>query len=407
MQKDRQCALPVVFVPEGGVTDASFFSGISHYFGRALIAQAAAMGSSLRTIEFPECYELEEMLLMAYGPNTLPAARHKVKAAWPGNASLPERLRAAAASGTVAEVVAEYWRMAGGEILRRWPADTRMRAPVLALSPFFPRLPDDLEAYYYLDCSNAAFFLDRRQGTLAHLNLPDDLCTFIVKAERSALSRARKVFTFSRCAAVDLIRRHGLDDDHVVTVGAGPNVTPGHERKRKRRHGMVPVLFIGRDFQRKGGRTFLSVARHLPKLRFVAVTDAALSIARPANVTILPPCPQRGVQDWFGRCRLFFFPTDYEPFGLVVLEAMAHGLPVVASLHGAIPEMVTAAHLRPPGDVQGFVRLLRRMLNSTQLCRQSARLNAAQSRQWSWRQAAQRILKEISVTHEADPCHHH
>lgn len=56
----------------------------------------------------------------------------------------------------------------------------------------------------------------------------------------------------------------------------------------------------------------------------------------------------------FNRSDIFVFPTLNEAFGLVLLEAMQHGLPVVASSLGAIPEIViegVTGYLVPPGDV--------------------------------------------------------
>jgi glycosyltransferase involved in cell wall biosynthesis len=56
----------------------------------------------------------------------------------------------------------------------------------------------------------------------------------------------------------------------------------------------------------------------------------------------------------FRQSDLFIFPTLNEAFGLVLLEAMQHGLPVVASSLGAIPEIVTegvTGYLVPPGDI--------------------------------------------------------
>jgi glycosyltransferase involved in cell wall biosynthesis len=56
----------------------------------------------------------------------------------------------------------------------------------------------------------------------------------------------------------------------------------------------------------------------------------------------------------FRQSDIFIFPTLNEAFGLVLLEAMQYGLPVVASSLGAIPEIVTegvTGYLVPPGDI--------------------------------------------------------
>lgn len=63
-------------------------------------------------------------------------------------------------------------------------------------------------------------------------------------------------------------------------------------------------------------------------------------------------------------------PSEDEPFGLVLLEAMAAGVPVVASRSGGIPEIVEhgkSGLLVEPGDVDGFADALRQVLTEREL----------------------------------------
>ncbi len=76
------------------------------------------------------------------------------------------------------------------------------------------------------------------------------------------------------------------------------------------------------------------------------------------------------VPQLLAACDLFFMPSLWEGFGLVLLEAMAQGLPVVASQVSAIPEVVAAEEtglLAPPRDVPAFREALLTLLRDPAL----------------------------------------
>jgi glycosyltransferase involved in cell wall biosynthesis len=63
---------------------------------------------------------------------------------------------------------------------------------------------------------------------------------------------------------------------------------------------------------------------------------------------------------------LFVLPSRYEGFGMAYAEAIAHGLPVIGTTAGAIPETVppTAGVLIPPDDAAALAAALRRLIES-------------------------------------------
>jgi starch synthase len=93
---------------------------------------------------------------------------------------------------------------------------------------------------------------------------------------------------------------------------------------------------------------------------------------------------------------VFLCPSVYEPFGLINLEAMACGTPVVASRVGGIPEVVVdgeTGFLVPPGDPRALAAAVREVLADPE---RAARLGHAGRRRvvdkFSWERIAERTL---------------
>jgi glycosyltransferase involved in cell wall biosynthesis len=81
----------------------------------------------------------------------------------------------------------------------------------------------------------------------------------------------------------------------------------------------------------------------------------------PTGVTWSSPCASTTLRDRYRNADVFVFPSFSDGFGLVLLEAMACGLPAIASANCIGPELVTSGSgfVIPPGDLDRLVDLLR------------------------------------------------
>jgi alpha-maltose-1-phosphate synthase len=81
----------------------------------------------------------------------------------------------------------------------------------------------------------------------------------------------------------------------------------------------------------------------------------------PSRVTWIPPCSAQSLRELYRHCHVFVFPTYSDGFGLVLLEAMACGLPTIASEASIGPEIITpkCGRLMSPGDLDQLVDHLR------------------------------------------------
>jgi glycosyltransferase involved in cell wall biosynthesis len=131
---------------------------------------------------------------------------------------------------------------------------------------------------------------------------------------------------------------------------------------------LVPIKRIDRLIE--AWRLLHAEGRLAPADRVVVIGDgperatlagqaAASGIAD--RVTFAGPLPQPTVARWIGAADLLCLPSDSEGTPNVIVEALASGVPVVASRVGGVPELVTPESnglLVPPGDASGLARAL-------------------------------------------------
>jgi glycosyltransferase involved in cell wall biosynthesis len=110
---------------------------------------------------------------------------------------------------------------------------------------------------------------------------------------------------------------------------------------------------------------------------------AALRREAPANLECVGRLDSASLAEFLRKARVVFVPSvAYETFSLATLEAMSHGVPVVASAIGAIPEIVgeDGGLLYPPGDARAAKERISRIWTDDALCAalgQAARRHAA------------------------------
>jgi N-acetyl-alpha-D-glucosaminyl L-malate synthase BshA len=111
----------------------------------------------------------------------------------------------------------------------------------------------------------------------------------------------------------------------------------------------------------------IAATRHRDRVHLLLLAGADFAPWRPlvdelgigGRVTVLPPAPD--VETYLNAADLALYTSDYESFGLSILESMFHGHPVLATRAGGVPEVVVdgeTGFLLAPGDVGGFVERL-------------------------------------------------
>jgi starch synthase len=104
----------------------------------------------------------------------------------------------------------------------------------------------------------------------------------------------------------------------------------------------------------------------------------------PEGVTVRSPCSAVELRSHYQSADVFVFPSYFEGFGLVLLEAMACGLPVLATERTAAPDFISDHNglVVPAGDVDAWIAALRSVLADRakwQSMRKSARGTAVEN----------------------------
>ena len=173
------------------------------------------------------------------------------------------------------------------------------------------------------------------------------------------------VIAISKVIEKNLLETHPLRPDQVGVIHHGIDMgrfVPDAERRAAVRAELgiaddeVVVGIVGRLQESKGHLQFLEVAQRIlpefPRTRFVIVGEATRGEDEKANAILdwiekanlgdrlILTGYRDDVPDVLGAMDLFLFPTHSEAFGLVIVEAMAMGVPVISADCDGVPDIV-------------------------------------------------------------------
>lgn len=163
---------------------------------------------------------------------------------------------------------------------------------------------------------------------------------------------------------------------HPVPIGLDLEWWQPVAGRNERAGGKPKILFVGGDFERKGGRLLLAVfAEHfLGRAQLHLVTNAMLP-PLPADVFVhtgLTTDDPR-LRELYRWSDLFVLPTLSDTSSWVCLEAMASGLPVVSTRVGGIPDLIDdglTGLLVTPADKASLTHAIARLLDDAALRQQ-------------------------------------
>lgn len=300
----------------------------------------------------------------------------------------------------------ERERTDGFEVLRVKPRMVAMRTPIapriraalrdLAVDLIHAHLPPPLSAHYAADASEARglpFVVTYH----CDVELPSPFGTMIEALYRrslgaSTLRRARKVIVTTRTYAATsrAVWRHSpaVIPNMVDTERFHPDLHGEGLRERLKIPGRKPVvLLVGRIVPHKGVEHFVEAARYLPDVPFLvagegssleAMKRLAASFGVEDRVRFLGRVSQENLPRLYAACDVFVLPSvsRLEAFGIVALEAMASGKPVVVADIPGVREVIEDGReglLADPVNPQDLAEKIRALLADPARAREMGR----------------------------------
>lgn len=223
----------------------------------------------------------------------------------------------------------------------------------------------------------------RRSGLTGRMSI---ICNpyhwLILLLERAILrgNRFRMIIAISNMVKRNIVQHYRVASERIEVLYNGvdlerfnPDNRGKYRRTTRDRYGIAEndfvILFVGSGFERKGLKYLLDAVETVPGPVTVMIVGKG-TLKRDASrfrQKIVICGPQRDIEHYYAAADVFVFPTMYEPFGNVHLEALASGLPVITTKNSGAAEIIVDGEqgfvIDRPEDVAVLTDKINRFLN--------------------------------------------
>jgi glycosyltransferase involved in cell wall biosynthesis len=232
------------------------------------------------------------------------------------------------------------------------------------------------------------------------------------QTERAALAAAARVVVTSEATARIVTADYDVPSQRVSVVRPGNDPVPPAPGSND---GVVRLLSVGSVVPVKGYDLLIAAVATLTDMPW-QLTIAGDRTRNPAaaaqldadieahglrdRVAVLGAVPPERVIELFLASDVFVLASRFEGYGMSLAEAIAHGIPVVSTRAGAIPQTVPAGTglLVPPDDATALARALRRLIGDpTERRRLATNARAAAARLPTWQDSARLFVGAVET----------
>jgi len=216
---------------------------------------------------------------------------------------------------------------------------------------------------------------------------------------REIFARAAGFVAWSDWTKQSFVEDYGCREEDVAVIPPGIDLELFAAGNRD--HELPKVLFVGGDFMRKGGDLLLDVFRRRLQGRAELVLVTKENVPEEPGIRVHRnlQANSSGLLELFRTADIFALPTRADCYSMVCMEALAAGLPIVATRVGGIPDMIeegSTGHLIDVDDSEALARRLESLITEPALRRemgQKARARAGE--RFNVRENARRLFEFV------------
>lgn len=249
------------------------------------------------------------------------------------------------------------------------------------------------------------------QNIRGSINIVDRI---LLPIEKKNLEKgSKKIISVSEGVKKEILENYNVPAEKITVIPNGVDLEefkPNPEKRKEIRNKYaieendIVLMFSGYEFRRKGLEYIIKALPELDKnLILFAVgksnpksfQNLASELGVSDNIIFTGFVPE--IKDYYAASDIFVFPTAYEPFGLVITEAMASGLPVITSKIAGAAELINDGYdgvqLNEPNNVNEIAEKINLLVDDESFRRQMSRNARKTAEKYSWDKVAKKTLE--------------
>lgn len=234
----------------------------------------------------------------------------------------------------------------------------------------------------------------------------------IPRLEKICFQNAKAIIANSNFIKNQIVQTYGINESKIYTIYNGvnlpQNITKGTAKialcdELGLDYELPIILFVGSGFKRKGVVEFLEILSKV-KAKFNAVIvgydkniQSYKKISRKLGVNALFTGATKNVSKFYKASEILLFPTHYEPFSNVVLEAMSYKNAVITTSQNGACEILPSQFVIDKPNDERAIEIIENLLNNVDFLQEIMEKNYQIAQNFSIEKNASKTIEVINA----------